>query len=66
MSNKERLLTIILLGQFIPILLLEAFYHVKYFKIKTNNIKYRKLILLFVGIGYLFGFLDLYVVDFIA
>ena len=63
MLNKERLLTIILLGQFIPILLLEAFYHVKYFK--TNNIKYRKLILLFVGIGYLSGFLDLYVVDFL-
>ncbi|MFR6143295.1 MAG: hypothetical protein ACLUJM_11195 [Finegoldia sp.] len=64
MSNNERLLTIILLGEFIPIILLEAFYHVKYFK--TNNTKHRKLTLLFVVIGYLFGFLDLYVVDFLA
>lgn len=64
MSNNERLLTIILLGEFIPIILLEAFWHVK--RSKTNNTKYRKLILLFVGIGYLFGFLDLYVVDFLA
>ena len=64
MSNNERLLTIILLGEFIPIILLEFFWHVKHSK--TNNTKYRKLILLFVGIGYLFGFLDLYVVDFLA
>ncbi|MDU5527393.1 MAG: hypothetical protein E6053_07990 [Finegoldia magna] len=64
MSNNERLLTIILLGEFIPIILLEVFWHVKHSK--TNNTKYRKLILLFVGIGYLFGFLDLYVVDFLA
>lgn len=64
MSNNERLLTIILLGEFIPIILLVIFCHVKYSR--TNNEKYRKPILLFVGIGYLFGFLDLYVVDFIA
>ncbi|BAG09128.1 hypothetical protein FMG_P0079 (plasmid) [Finegoldia magna ATCC 29328] len=64
MSNNERLLTIILLGEFIPIILLEAFLHVKYYR--TNNKKYRKLILLWAGIGYLFGFLDLYVVDFLA
>ncbi|MDU2898019.1 MAG: hypothetical protein E7B88_04230 [Finegoldia magna] len=64
MSNSERLLTIILLSEFIPILLLDVCCHVKYSR--TNNPKYRKLTLLWTGIGYLFGFLDLYVVDFIA
>ncbi len=64
MSDNERLITLILLGEFIPIILLEVYCHVKYSK--TNNKKYRKLILLWTGIGYLFGFLDLYVVDFLA
>ncbi|MFR6597935.1 MAG: hypothetical protein ACLURU_00255 [Finegoldia magna] len=57
MSNSERLLTIILLSEFIPILLLKVYCHVKHSK--TNNKKYRKLTLLCTGIGYLFGFLDL-------
>lgn len=64
MSNNERLLTIILLVEFIPIILFEVFCHVKHSR--TNNKKYRKLTLLWTGIGYLFVFLDLYVVDFLA
>lgn len=65
MSNNERLLTLLLmlLGQFIPIILLVIFCHLKYYR--TNNEKYRKSMLLWVGVGYLFGFLDLYVVDFL-
>lgn len=63
MSNNERLLTVILLCEFIPIILLASFCNMKHSK--TNNKKYRKLILLCAGIGYLIGFLDLYVVDFL-